>query len=168
MTETAYLCTCCGELHEGLPFAYASQAPAYWSTETAAWPGSLLGEEQCRIGSDGFFVRGRIVLPVLDADDDFEWGVWVSLSEASFERMHELWQTPGREAEPGYFGWLSTELAPAYPSTLPDLAADVINRPVGERPLIVLHDTDHPLGREQREGITMRRVQEIAETMLHG
>jgi hypothetical protein len=168
MTATAYVCARCGEVHEALPFAYGAAAPAYWTEETAALEGSVLGEEQCIIGPDGFFVRGRIVLPVLDADDDFEWGVWVSLSEESFERTGELWETPGREAEPPYFGWLSTELAPAYPSTLPDLAADLITRPVGERPVVVLHDADHLLVREQQRGITVTRVQEIAETLLHG
>ncbi len=43
---------------------------------------------------------------------------WVTLSEANYERMLELWDTPGREHEPPYFGWLSTELPTYPPSTL--------------------------------------------------
>jgi hypothetical protein len=40
--------------------------------------------------------------------------------------------------------------------------------PVGERPTITLEATDHPLSLEQRHGITMARVQQIAEAALHG
>jgi hypothetical protein len=65
-----------------------------------------------------FFIRARIGTPVLDADEDFEWGVWVSLSEANVERTLEVWETPGREQEPAYFGWLSTELPLYEPPTL--------------------------------------------------
>ena len=42
------------------------------------------------------------------------------------------------------------------------------NRPVGQCPWVELEPTDHPLALEQREGITLARVQEIAEKILHG
>ncbi|WP_409181064.1 DUF2199 domain-containing protein [Amycolatopsis sp. VS8301801F10] len=35
--------------------------------------------------------------------DDFEWGVWVSLSEASSSRVTELWEDSARVGEPPYF-----------------------------------------------------------------
>ena len=40
-------------------------------------------------------------------------------------------------------------------------------QPVGERPLIELEPTDHPLAVEEREGITLARVRAIAERVLH-
>lgn len=89
-----------------------------------------------------------------------------SLSGANFERVHSLWTTPGREQEPPYFGWLSTELALYDPTTL-QLKTHVHTQPVGQRPLIELEPTDHPLAVEQRTGITLARVQEFAETLLH-
>jgi hypothetical protein len=92
-------------------------------------------------------------------------GVWVSLSEANFERMSELWETLGRENEPAYFSWLSTSV-PCYPDTL-NLKAHVHNRPLGERPLVELEPTEHPLAVEQRDGITMARVKEIVECVMH-
>jgi hypothetical protein len=92
-------------------------------------------------------------------------GVWVSLSRTSYERMIALWDQPGRESEPPYFGWLQTAL-PYQPSTL-NLKTMVHTQPVGERPLIELEPTDHPLAVEQRGGITLARVQEIAERMRH-
>ena len=35
------------------------------------------------------------------------------------------------------------------------------------KPFIELEATDHPLAVEQREGITMDRVREIAEALVH-
>jgi hypothetical protein len=88
------------------------------------------------------------------------------VSEQSFDRIHEFWNTPGRENEPPCFGWFSTEL-PGYPTTL-HLKTMLHQRPVGERPWIELEATDHPLAVEQRSGITMARIREIAEAVLHG
>ncbi|MDP9372668.1 MAG: DUF2199 domain-containing protein [Chloroflexota bacterium] len=154
-------------IHEGLPFSYGIDAPEYGYAipESERERRAVLGEEQCEIDGEHFFVRGRIRIPVLDAPDDFEWGAWVSLSPRNYRRMAELWCRPGREAEPPYFGWLSTAL-PYEPSTL-NLKTLVHTRPVGERPLIELEPTDHPLALEQRRGITLERVQEIAERLLH-
>lgn len=73
--------------------------------------------------------------------------------------------TGGRESEPPFFGWLSTAL-PLYPETL-HLKTHVHTRLVGQRPFIELEPTDHPLAVEQRDGITMERVREIAEALLH-
>lgn len=65
-----------------------------------------------------------------------------------------------------YFGWLTTELAPYSPSTT-NLKTHVHTRSLGQRPFIELEPTDHPLAVEQRTGITMDRVREIAEAVLH-
>jgi len=83
-----------------------------------------------------------------------------------FVRAAELWNMHGRESEPPYAGCLATEF-PGYPSTL-NLKAEVYTRPVGERPFILLEESDHPLAVEQRDGITTARVQEIAEIVRHG
>jgi len=142
------------------------EAPAYWEVagrwSRLKW---ALGDDQCEI--DGhYFVRGRIVLPVRDAEDDFEWGIWVSLSEESYRRIGELWTTEGRESESPYFAWVQSQFGP-YPPTL-GLASSLQTQPVGVRPLIELEPADHPLVREQREGIDMARVQELASWALHG
>jgi hypothetical protein len=79
--------------------------------------------------------------------------------------MTKFWETPGREKEPPYFGWLCTSL-PLYPETLL-LKTNVHTRPVGQRPFVELQPTEHPLAVEQRNGITMDRVREIAEALLH-
>lgn len=161
-------CSQCGEMHADLPLCYGAEAPAIYSQIPAAErrKRAVLGDERCVIDNQHFFVKGRICIPVQGSSDPFVWLVWVSLSNLNFERTLKLWETPGRESEPPYFGWLSTEL-PVYPSTL-NLRTSVQTMPVGERPLIVIGDEEHPLACEQQQGITMRRVQEIAERLLHG
>ena len=106
MIEQGYVCNGCGQRHGGLPFSYGAQAPAYWRDDLDGDERSVLEGETCVIRAEHHFVRARLVIPVLDADEDFEWGVWVSLSRDNFRRMRELWTTPGREREPAHFGWL--------------------------------------------------------------
>jgi hypothetical protein len=167
-SEFSYLCRCCGERHDSLPMSYGTDAPAYWDSSFADDESSTLEQEQCVIKAERFFVRGRLVIPVIDAPSgtEFDWGVWVSLSRDNFARALSLWTTPGREQEPPYFGWLSTELPVYQPSTL-SLKTRVHTQAVGTRPFVELEPTDHPLAVEQRAGITLGRVQEIAETLLH-
>ena len=161
-----FRCGRCGEWHDELPFAFHAEAPAYWSCELADDGASELGEDHCIVRGEHFFVRGLVQLPVVDADEAFDWGVWVSLSEQSFQRVIDGGNRPGRESDPPMFGWLSTELPVYSPPTL-GLKAMVHTRGVGLRPTIELEPTDHPLAVDQRAGISVARVQELAEHFRH-
>ena len=167
MTVAEWSCARCGEVHTGLPFDWAFDSPVYWEGPRAE--GDLLTDDLCVWTDDdeqrSYFVRGILELPVPGQEQPFAYGVWSSLSEASFRRVVELWDDPARVEEPAYFGWLSNRL-PGYPDTL-NLPLDVETRALELRPTFVLQPTDHPLAVEQREGITVGRVQEIAEQLLH-
>ena len=126
---------------------------------------TLLSSDQCIIDDEHYFVRGCLDIPIHDSAEVFRWGVWVSLSEQNFRRMSELWDAPGRESEPPFFGWLCTRL-PGYPDTT-KFKTHVHTRPLGERPFIQLEATEHPLAVEQRSGISIARVREIGESLLH-
>ncbi|MFI5756478.1 DUF2199 domain-containing protein [Streptomyces sp. NPDC051569] len=145
---------------------YSTTAPYVWDQSFADAPDCLLSSDQCVIKGQHYFVKGLIEIPVIGSDDVFSWGVWVSLSRESFARAADLWDTPGRESEKPYFGWLTTEL-PVYSPSSVNLRTHLHTRPVGERPFIELEPTDHPLAVEQRTGITLERVRGIAETVLH-
>ena len=162
-----FKCSACDEWHDELPMSFGANAP-YWYDVIAPEERKRraeLSSDQCVIDGEHYFVRGVLEIPIIDGDESFTWGVWVSLSEKNFERMSESWEMLGREREPPYFGWLSTAL-PCYPDTL-NLKTHVHTRPVGERPSIELEPTEHPLAIEQRNGITMARVKEIAVCVLH-
>jgi hypothetical protein len=147
---------------------FGPTAPALWlqMSEAEREKRGELSSDQCIIDDEHYFVLGRIILPVADGPEPFCWLAWVSLSEKNFRRASELWHTEGRETEPPYFGWLQSEL-PYNVSTL-NLKTRVLTQSVGERPLIELEPTEHPLSIEQRHGITMARVREIAGAALHG
>lgn len=164
--DHGFTCSGCGRRHADLPMAYHVEAPIYWSGGSPFSRRTRLSSDQCVIKGKTFFVRGLIEIPVVDADEVFAWGVWVSLSKENYARAEKLWNTPGREQEPPYFGWVSSELPLYSPSTV-NLKSHVRTRPVGRRPLIELEPTDHPLAVEQRTGITTERVRQIAERMLH-
>ena len=164
--DTEFDCGTCAQRHPGPPLGYGLAAPAYWVPELAAGELNVLEQEICVIKDVGFFVHGLVEIPIRDSDDTFTWGVWVSLSKDNFFRATERWDTPGRESEPPYFGWLSSEIG-VYPEPTLNLKTNLHTRPVGQRPLIELEPTGHPLAVEQREGITMARVREIAQSTIH-
>jgi hypothetical protein len=162
-----YVCRTCGELHQGIPLVYGSDAPELWYSlpEEERDNRALLSSDQCIIDDKYFFIRGRLEIPILNSEEMFCWLVWVSLSIKNFARASELWEQEGREKEPAYFGWLSTSL-PIYSETL-SMKTNVHTRPIGMRPFVELEPSNHPLSVEQSNGITWERVQDIAEKILH-
>ena len=164
----SYRCGSCGQIHPGLAFAFAVDAPLAWDQLANADLGddSVLDDELCIISGEHHFIRGLLEIPVIDADTVFAWNVWSSLSPENFQRAIDVWDSPDRASEPPYFGWLSTDLAVVYPTTL-NLALNVHTREIGQRPFLEVEPTDHPLAIEQREGITLDRVREINARMRH-
>lgn len=143
-------------------------APAIWYgiPESEREQRVLLSSDQCIVDGKHFFLLGRLAIPVHESAEPFVWLTWVSVSEANFNRANDLWHTEGRESEPPYFAYVQSDL-PYDQSTL-SLKAQLITRPVGERPLVELEQTGHPLVSEQCNGIPMTRVQQIVEVALHG
>ncbi|MFF3089819.1 DUF2199 domain-containing protein [Streptomyces nojiriensis] len=165
-SDHGFTCSCCGARHGGLPLHYTAEAPAVWNAAFAEADDCLLSSDQCVVKARHYFVKGLIEIPVIGTDEMFSWAVWVSLSRENFARAVDMWETPGRESEPPYFGWLNTEL-PVYSSTTLNLKTNLHTRPLGERPFVELEPTGHPLAVEQRTGITPDRVCEIAAAVLH-
>lgn len=158
--QYAWTCRCCGKQYDTLPLDYGTSAPALWFglSESDREARAVLTADYCRI-DEHQFLRGCIEVPVHGLNDVFVWGAWVSLSEESMERAMELWDAPVIDGEPPRFGWLCSAL-PIYPQTV-GLKTHVHFRPE-LRPRIELEPTDHPLALEQRNGMTIARVEEIA------
>jgi hypothetical protein len=162
-----WTCSRCGAEHEGIPLDWVYNEPWHWNGGNA--PDDWITEDLCAwtddAGDPAFFIRGVLPIPVLGSDDVLGYGVWSSLSRRSFDRVVELWDEPARVAEPPYFGWLSNSL-PGYPETV-SLPLDVITEELDKRPTLRLHDGDHPLIREQQQGMTRERLLELTELNLH-
>jgi len=158
--EYAWTCRCCGKQYNTIPLDIAFKAPDYWfqMPEAEREQRGKLGPDACVIEED-LFVRGCLEIPIIDRDEHFVWGVWVSVSRDSFKRILELWTAEDLDDEPPKFGWLSNSIS-RYPETL-NLKTNLFLRNRNTRPFIELEPTDHPLAIEQREGITLARVEEI-------
>lgn len=165
--DTRWKYDLCDQWHTELPFAYGPNFPdLYWEIPEGERDSRVeVDRDFCVIDGKHFFVRGRLEIPVIDSDEVFAWDVWVSQSEKNFNRTIELMDTEGRESEPPYFGWLSNNLH-LYPDTT-NLKTQVHTQPVGFVPTIELEPTEHPLVVEQRSGISLARVKEIAALILH-
>jgi len=167
MHKEGFECSVCGQWHDRLPFSYSVKTPH----AVAAIPPAerdrrvVFTLDQCVIDDREFYLRGRIPVPVWGKRDPFIWGVWARVSPQDFVRTNELWKVKGREAGPAYPGWLSSRIPP-YGETL-GLELRVLTQVVGRRPHFELTDAAHPLAREQREGISIERVKELAEAFLH-
>ena len=163
-----FQCATCGQYHDELPMCMGASAPDHWYAIPPEEREARieLSSDQCVIDGEYFFILGRILIPVIDGPEPFIWLAWVSLSEKSFARACELWETEGRESEPPCFDWLQTPLP--YPESTLNLRTSVQTMPYGERPLITVDPDTHQLATEQQNGITMARVREIAEAALHG
>ena len=162
-----YTCARCDQTHDDLP-SLVAEAPLYFYSIPAEERRRRcrLESETCVVDERFFFVRGCLEVPIHDVEDPFVWGVWVSLSEASFRRFGELIDTPDRSSEAPFFGWLSAGLR-GYPDT-ENLKTQVHLRDRGERPSIELEPTDHPLAIDQRSGIPLDRVIDILSLYRHG
>jgi hypothetical protein len=162
-----WTCSRCGAEHDGVPLDWAYDAPIYW--DGGRNDDDWLSEDLCMwtddAGERSYFIRGVLEIPVSDSSDPLGYGVWSSLSKDSFERVWTLWDDPARTKEKPYFGWLSNSL-PGYPETL-SLPLDVAVQEIDKRPVLILHDGDHPLVEEQQKGISPARVREIAELNMH-
>ncbi len=146
---------------------YAVKAPRNWFglPEAERETRAKLSDDLCMIDGSEHYVRGCLEIPVLDSPELFVWGVWASISETSRRRILELWEAAVVDDEPPRFGWLSTWLT-SYPEPI-GVRCHIHIRAGHLRPRIELEATDYPLAIEQRTGITLGRVKEIAALSGH-
>ncbi|APW36689.1 hypothetical protein RD110_05355 [Rhodoferax koreense] len=166
----AFKCTCCGDIHEGSPSVGYRMPDQYTclNEEQRASMGKI-SSDFCTIkheeGTD-YFIRAVLEVPIHGVEEPYLWGVWVSLSERSFNRYVETYDSPV-EGD-GFFGWVCNAI-PAYPYD-GSRAADVVVQLGGQRPKVVLHrgdPEDDPLVVDQVHGISVSRAQQIAEWAFH-
>jgi hypothetical protein len=163
----AFTCSRCGKRHEGSP-SFAFSAPVYYDelSEIQKQSMGLLTDDLCEIRhpeNTDYFARVLLEIPIHGISEPFLWGVWVSLSQNSFERYTSTWGQ--HDESDSYFGWFSNRL-PYYPDTI-NLKANVRPRNGGVRPCLELQPCAHPLTVHVREGLTVWEAQAIAKVAAH-
>lgn len=156
-----WFCEACGETHDEIPFSLTLSCPASWTDEAAAHPESELLTAACVIRGDRFFFLALTIIPVTDAEQDFEWRLWVEVAENDFITRCSRWSSTTRQTDPPIRAQLAVTL-PGYGGSTIGIPGLLQDQPIGLHPLFTLTDTGHPLAREQRLGIPVSRVVELA------
>lgn len=172
-----FRCASCGRIHRGSPsFGYDKPAYNFDVPEAERDARVKVTKDICEIwppaGEEGdtyYFIRGLLEVPITGVDEPFLWGVWVTQSEESFRRYFETFGQ--NQSGDGSFGWLAVVM-PGYKRTKPGealehLKCDVEWQGGDQRPLIQVQECDHPLYRDQRDGISWERAIELAMLMMH-
>jgi len=99
-----------------------------------------------------------------DACETLEYGLWVSLSERSYEDYKENFNNQNHET--GYFGWLCSNI-PQYGETT-SIPCDVVTKTGNSRPEIFPHqDFDYPFVKDYYQGISKQEAENRIQEMLN-
>lgn len=150
-----YVCTCCGQTHDGLPdLAFDQPAYARDVPENERETRVQLGTDLCVVDDEFYFIRGVIEIPLRGSEEKFGIGAWVSQKASNFQTYVENYDTP--DIGP-FFGWLSNNFLYCGAQAL-NLKTMVHFRGQGKRPSIELEPIDHPLAVAQRDGLTLEET----------
>ena len=169
MTETIkYTCNCCGKEHEEWPaLVYVSPTNYDTLSEDDKKDIGKLDTDFCVIthsDQTDRFIRCTLTQKVIDHCEKLEYGLWVSLSEKSFQDYSDNFNKDDHETK--YFGWLSNDL-PDYDFSGGGIPTTIFTRTGNNRPDIVPHqDFDHPFVHDYYNGITKSEAERRIKEML--
>ena len=164
-----YRCQQCGQEHDEWP-ALAFLSPVYYHSlaEEDKAERAELGSDHCVIrweDQTDRFIRVVLVIEVNDHCDNLEYGLWVSVSEASFSDYMDNYD-PEADSKT-YFGWLSSQL-PDY-EDMTRVPVTIQTQPDQQRPLIYPHrDHEHALVKDFYEGISLPEAERRVAEMMAG
>ncbi|KGO92432.1 DUF2199 domain-containing protein [Flavobacterium subsaxonicum] len=165
---SVYTCSSCGKQHDNWP-AIGYNEPHYYSALSNEEKTTIaqLSSDFCEIqypDETSRFIRATLDLFVDDNCEDLNYGLWVSLSEKSFDDYKANFNNPNYEGV--YFGWISNTLE-GYKDSL-SIPTDVKCRTGGSRPEVIPHhDFDHPLVRDYYNGISKAVAQQRINDIIN-
>ena len=164
--KLTYRCSCCGKIYENLPLTFGSDFPEYYFSIPINEREERieLEESLCVIDKQHFFHRGRLIIPIIDYDEDLIFNVWTTISSENFEKRMDLWENPDRINEEPYFGWLQT-IVPTYGETL-NIKSIAIEQEIGIIPEIKSIEESHSLTFDQEHGITYEKAIKIVDEIM--
>lgn len=165
--STKYICHNCGQEHSEWP-ALAFNSPDNYSGLSEADKAAIatIDTDFCVIkhhDQTDRFIRCSLTQTVNDHCDNLEYGLWVSLSEKSFDDYSSSFNNENHET--AYFGWLCNDI-PGYEFS-ESIPTTVFTQTGNKRPEIVPHqDFDHPFVRDYYNGISKQEAEKRIEAML--
>jgi hypothetical protein len=113
-----------------------------------------------------YFLRVLLSVAIRGEERDVAWGVWVEVSSADWERAYDLWDDPNQGKEPPFPATLANALK-GYEGTLGLPGRVRLTSPTTAPEFEFDASVDHPLAREQREGVDPARVIEWVSAHHH-
>ncbi len=162
-----YSCTRCGKIHEEWPaLAYISPTNYDILSEDDKKNIGEISSDFCIIkhpDQTDRFIRCTLTQKVVDHCEDLEYGLWVSLSEKSFQNYSENFKNENHQEK--YFGWLSNDIAEyEFSESIP---TTVFTRGHNQRPEIIpFQDFDHPFVHDYYNGITKKEAETRIKEMI--
>jgi hypothetical protein len=166
-SKKIFSCSICGNEHSDWP-ALAFKSPANYDVLSDKEKSELgkLDSDFCEIhykDQIARFIRVTLSQKVNDNCENLDYGLWVSLSEASYLDYKSNFNNQNHET--GYFGWLCNNI-PEYGDTM-SIPCDVITKKENSRPEIFPHQNfDHPFVRDYYDGITKIEAEERINQMI--
>jgi hypothetical protein len=167
MTASGYVCRACGQHHTGLPLAWGADAPEVLrQVPRPEWRSRVkLTSDVCRLDRRRYFVRACLMVPIRERGDAFGHLVWVELARDTYRDVRSVWRELRGKPFPPYAG----QLASALPYAQPTLGTRVTLHWTGSgrRPDAVVDPSQHEVGRDQREGISVAQAYAFASAYHH-
>ena len=163
-----YFCSKCGQEHDSWPaLTFNSPTSYYVLSENDKHEIAEIDSDFCVIthpDQTNRFIRCTLTQKIIDHCENLEYGLWVSLSEKSFQDYIDNFDNENHEV--GYFGWLSNNI-PDYTFNK-SIPMNVYTRSGNQRPEIVPHDDfEHPFVIDYYNGITKAEAERRVSDMLN-
>jgi hypothetical protein len=165
--KSKFRCAVCGEIHHDWP-ALVYISPSHYHDLTPEEKKTIanLDSDFCEINYDNQtdrFIRVVLIQKVVNGCTDLDYGLWVSLSEKSYNDYKANFNNENHESK--YFGWLSNYLPEYNDTTL--IPTTVFVKPGNERPEIIPDiNFDHEFVRDYYNGITLEEAEKRINNML--
>ena len=160
-----YKCGKCGQEHDDWPAITFSSPTPYNELTDEEKKLAFLSDDICVIeypDQTDRFIRCTLSQKVNDHCQPLDYGLWVSLSESSFQDYFDNFENQEHFTE--YFGWLSNNI-PGYERTL-SIPTTVQTKGGNHRPEIFPHQSfDHPFVNDYYNGIAREEAEIRLETI---
>lgn len=162
MRGVTLICSKCGKEHPLEEMELTFRRPDDAAKLSADDRTRLLQENNdlCIIEGKRFFIRALLPLPVESRELPYCIGLWVEVTQATFERVYDLWDSEEQLHEPPFAAHIANEIPTADGS----LGLDAGLRLAGPtmRPNVFLQPSHHQLYIEQARGIDEHRASEYS------
>jgi hypothetical protein len=164
---TSFICSVCGKEHRGplMDLAYTHPADYHKIPPRERAERIDFNDDFCVIDKSEYYIRGVLLLRVKETQGTFRWGLWAEVSEEEFFYYRAHWNIPNTEDVLPLSGRLSGGVGP-YPDS-DQLPVTVNLQPNNQRPLFYVVSSEHPLGYDQRNGITLHDVMTFTAPVLN-